>query len=72
MKLRWLLILALLVVGCGAPRTDGDLPVRGYIRIGNGVYRFIDDEAGVVCWIFKGSQRAGLSCLPLGHTILGR
>ena len=38
--------------------------------IGYGVFRFIDHEAGVVCWVYKGSEKGGISCLPLGETRL--
>jgi len=31
-----------------------------------GVTRFVDDEAGVVCWKYN----RGLSCLPIGDTTL--
>jgi hypothetical protein len=31
-------------------------------------YRYIDDEAGVVCWR---SGATGLSCLPISETLLG-
>ena len=34
------------------------------------VVRFIDEEAGAVCWLFKGYKTGGLSCLPLSQTAL--
>ena len=34
-----------------------------------GVSRFIDEEAGVVCWVYAGG-RAGIGCLPLSQTRL--
>ena len=34
------------------------------------VVRFIDEEAGVVCYLFKGYKTGGLSCLPLSQTAL--
>lgn len=50
----------------GAPRGVG---VPGYID------RFIDSEAGVVCWMFTlggGVGQGGMSCLPLDQTQLMR
>ena len=35
----------------------------------NEVIRFIDEEAGVVCW-WTGSYRGGISCLPISQTKL--
>lgn len=34
------------------------------------ILRFVDEEAGVVCWIAKALSKAGLSCVPLGDTLL--
>lgn len=38
------------------------------------IYRFIDDEAGVVCYIIEGEESDGLgiSCLPLSETNLAQ
>lgn len=33
-----------------------------------GIKRFVDVEAGVVCYSYAYNGGAGLSCLPLGHT----
>lgn len=50
---------------------DFDINPSGYK---NGVYRFIDNEAGVVCWIYLNSvdnaDRGGISCLPINYTRL--
>jgi uncharacterized protein with ACT and thioredoxin-like domain len=34
------------------------------------IIRFVDGEAGVACWLSMGHREAGLSCLPLGDTLL--
>ena len=34
----------------------------------SGVYRFVDREAEVICWIFISSYKGGISCLPLDET----
>lgn len=36
----------------------------------NGVTRYLDTEAGVVCWVFEGYQEGGISCLPVSSTRL--
>lgn len=35
------------------------------------VQRFIDKEAGVVCYLYSSIQKGGISCLPLSDTLLG-
>jgi len=39
-----------------------------------GIHRFVDDEAGVVCYTYKdgegAGQGSGLSCMPLNQTDL--
>jgi hypothetical protein len=34
------------------------------------VERFVDDEAGVVCWAIETYRETGLSCLPIEQTQL--
>ena len=35
------------------------------------VHRFVDDEAGVVCWVIcEYNTGASVSCLPIGETML--
>ena len=39
------------------------------------VYRFVDDEAGVICYILArkvGGEEGGISCLPISETKLDR
>lgn len=34
------------------------------------VYRYVDEEAGVVCWFFNGLEKGGVGCLPISDTKL--
>ena len=34
------------------------------------VERFIDRDAGVVCWVYRGYKKGGIHCLPLEQTRL--
>lgn len=38
-------------------------PVAGS-EIGTGIYRWHDDELGVMCWIYNGVMEGGVSCIP--------
>ena len=40
--------------------------------IKSNVTRFIDEEAGVVCWEYDGYRSGGISCLPIDETKLGQ
>lgn len=67
------IVMALLMVACAAPESytvvkpdamgSKKLAVEGI----GGVHRFVDSEAGVVCWIYPGY---GLACLPISETRL--
>jgi hypothetical protein len=46
-----------------------DIPKPERTYIGNDVYRFVDEEAGVVCWTYKVWET--LTCLPIKDTLLG-
>jgi hypothetical protein len=37
----------------------------------DGVSRFEDAEAGVICWVYTQAYRGGISCLPKSETLLG-
>lgn len=40
--------------------------------VGHGsLLRYIDSDAGVVCWVLDIDRGGGLSCLPLAETMLG-
>lgn len=34
------------------------------------VNRYIDEDAGVVCWVFDGYNKGGISCLPVKDTTI--
>lgn len=71
--MKYLALLVLLVlVACGASAEAQVLSPEDppFTDIGNGVARFIDDEAGVVCWMFY--SKGTLSCLPLSETKLDK
>lgn len=35
------------------------------------IHRWVDHEAGVVCWVFQYyGEAAGISCLPIEHTLI--
>lgn len=66
-----ILPLTLLLAGCGgqyAPPPPG--PTRE--PVAPEVTRFEDKEAGVVCWVYNGYNKGGISCLPIAQTTLGR
>lgn len=69
------LVLAVLVAGCTPAAQATDLEKENLKLIvdgglGRGTYRLTDEEAGVVCYVFMGYQRGGISCLPISETNL--
>ena len=54
-----------LLVACNS--AEGEL-VAG--DTGLGISRWVDEEAGVVCWVYSGFYKGGISCLPLSDTRL--
>ena len=64
-KIAAILIVTLLLIGCGSPQATGVPQLYGNMDYGNWV-RFIDTEAGVACWFYDG----GLDCMPLSETKL--
>lgn len=73
MKKLFLLMLCLaLLVRCGpatptTPVIDGDF-VLIYNSAYYTMYRFIDKEMGVACWVYDGLKEGGISCIPLAQT----
>lgn len=67
-----LILLVLVLVGC-APRQTiyadmvDDIPTN----FPNGVSRFVDKEAGVVCWVYEDDYSGGISCIPLPQLPIG-
>jgi hypothetical protein len=77
------LFLVFVLFGCGgSASSDQDVPeseAADWTRLAgassDGFYRYVDEEAGVVCYYAatKGinNRAVGLACLPLGETGLG-
>jgi hypothetical protein len=59
-----LLVSVLFLAQCSAQPTPEEKTGTIHSESSEEVYRVIDDEAGVVCWVFDGSS-GGISCLPL-------
>lgn len=80
--MRKILIVAILLAlfGCAAPtpeEREAEAAKTGWVMVTQAqglafVYRIVDEEAGVVCWVFTGPNKGGISCLPLGETGLDR
>ena len=77
MKAKMILIVllaTLFLVACNeTPETGGDETASNIIMTVDrkNVVRFVDDEAGVVCWMFDRTDGyGGLSCRPLAETEL--
>jgi hypothetical protein len=73
-----MLLLSVLLGGCVAPNSsyiDTNTNHENFVQIqeytGNSVWRFIDKEAGTVCWIYANYNKGGISCLPIKDTYLG-
>ena len=58
--------LVVCVVGLVVSVATGPDPQTGHPSAN----RFIDHEAGVVCWVYRGGFGGGISCLPLDETSL--
>lgn len=69
MKKIFATLLLLFLVGCAqAPEPAEEQPndiiiVYQYFDIS--VYRFVDKQAAVVCYVMDGMEKGGISCLPL-------
>lgn len=66
-----LIIMILIFTGsCVPPPKAG---VVGETNVTTRVERFIDKEAGAVCWVYRPAWEAGgISCLPLDQTNLSQ
>lgn len=72
------LLLLSILVGCLVPEPIASETVTHKLIInyrnsgisGTGVYRFIDKDAGVVCWISGIGYAYSISCLPIKDTLL--
>jgi len=69
-RIALVLVLVALLVGCETdPEWKNPDNQERLSSVGT-VYRYIDAEAGVVCWIVDGGYNGGMSCLPIGETDL--
>ena len=70
-----MVVIAVFIIGVFALSACADIDTgSGSVHITNDIERFIDREAGVVCWVFEDTVyeggAGGLSCLPLDVTKL--
>ena len=72
--MKWLLVavmlLAVLLIGSSCETSVQEPGVSDSIHLSSSVSRFVDLDAGVVCWIYEGNERGGISCLPIDQTRL--
>lgn len=64
--------MAFLIAGCaaGTEPANEEIPENQsaqWTQIGDKMYRFIDSEMNVICWVYVAFRRAGLSCLPMSE-----
>ena len=67
------LVLSVLLVACAPYQLKLQDTVKPYTIVNNNVVRIVDEQAGVVCWIYSHQKfrEGGISCLPLADTLLG-
>lgn len=72
MKKIIVLLTCLLLISCGSAPIDqaSVIPQIASDGLPYGVGRFIDHEAGVVCWLSDVYYGNSISCLPIGETLL--
>jgi hypothetical protein len=74
--LRWIVAGFLLLgflSGCtvtGGPQTIRGDASEGQEWVDTHIVRTVDEEAGVVCWVWY--KTGGIDCLPLSQTLLGK
>jgi len=56
-----------LLAGCQPKLIE---PVEPGVNLGYNISRYVDAEAGVVCWVYNASYSGGLACLPISDTRL--
>lgn len=70
------LVLSVLISACAPDPYQLELQdtSKPYIIVNNNVVRIVDEQAGVVCWIYSHQKyhEGGISCLPLADTLLGK
>jgi hypothetical protein len=67
------LVGCFLLAGCGNDSVVAGTPAT-VSKVNTGglstVSRYVDAEAGVVCWLLKTGYAGGISCLPIDETRL--
>ena len=56
-----LVICVGMVAACAVADDDTSLEQQS---LSNSVIRWEDDEYDVICWIYKGGYKGGISCIP--------
>ena len=65
MKKTIAIILIPILVACGGTPPEPENASKPiYSSIYGEVRRFHDDEKKVTCWIYEGTYKAGISCIP--------
>lgn len=60
-------LVVLMLAGCVPTGVEPETISSDAMR---SVRRYVDVEAGVVCWTYKSGYAGGISCLPLSQTRL--
>jgi hypothetical protein len=78
------LVLAIVLVACeggpvdpadslGQPKESEEVEYNLMVNsMSISIWRFIDKQAGVVCWAYSGIEKGGIDCMPLLDTELDR
>jgi hypothetical protein len=54
-----------IVAACAEALADGPAPESASRSIPSSVSRFIDHDYGNVCYLYRGYEKGGISCVPL-------
>jgi protein involved in sex pheromone biosynthesis len=65
-----LILSVLFLASCAPEKVQQDIQIRD--NVSDVVYRFTDNEANVVCWVYHSSYKGGISCLPISETSLSK
>lgn len=63
---KYMLLLIFVLVLCGCNYQAKEQPIYDSHR----VERYVDEEAGVVCWVYTAPLRGGIYCIPIEETKL--
>lgn len=69
----WAALVLISVVLASCANTDKGKDNDNY-NVSSHVYRYVDEDAGVVCWVFwsaPASNNGSVSCMPISETMLG-